>query len=115
MDGGKSDVVSCRHAQRSHPATSATKRGPEKCRDELIHLQNYPGPALPFKPAILAACAAPQSVRFEIDAQSFLFRGCMAIASCREETRNRLDTIAILAIANTLDAPLQRLHSQQSD
>jgi len=46
MHGGKSDVVSCRHVQRSHPATSATKRGPEKCRDELIHLQNYPRPCI---------------------------------------------------------------------
>jgi len=114
MHGGKSDVVSCRHAQRSHPATSATKRGPEKCRDELIHLQNYPGPALPFKPAIRAACAAPQSVRFEIDAQSFLFRGCRAIASCRVETGNGLDTIAILEIGNRLEASLQRFDSLQS-
>jgi len=109
MPGGKCDVVSCRHARRSPPATPVTKHFPEKYRDELTHCKNYLTPCLLFKTAIQAGRGARQGVRFEIDTgKPSFFRGCKATASCEVEMES---TIAILEINRKFEASPRRLDS----
>ncbi len=109
MPGGKCDVVSCRHARRSPPATPVTKHFPEKYRDELTHCKNYPRPCLLFKTAIQAGRGARQGVRFEIDTcKPSVFRGCKATASCEVEMES---TIAILEINRKVEASPRCLDS----